>query len=216
MAVKIVSWEPLVDSGGYSRTTSFQTVVEQISQAVSETVWPPGSDKFTIRPESGKKRGMGNGVRPIKAGFVSTLKSFGWSLEEPAPRAKTTVESVMKGSRPGAFDCHYRFPHESLSPFVVEWETGNVSSSHRALNRIGLGILKGYISGGVLIVPSGKLYPYLTDRIGNEPELRPYHPLWREWTFSEKTYLAIIAVEHDEESLDVARIPKGTDGRAEN
>ncbi|MGH3281665.1 MAG: hypothetical protein ACRDNW_21350 [Trebonia sp.] len=67
----------------------------------------------------------------------------------------------------------------------------------------------------MVIVPSGEMKNYLTDRIGNAPELAPYFPLWRSWgRFPEFGYLAIITVEHDATSLDSPRIQKGTDGRA--
>jgi hypothetical protein len=58
--------------------------------------------------------------------------------------------------------------------FCVEWETGNISSSHRAINKMALGILKDILIGGVLILPTRKMYSYLTDRVGNFPELAPY------------------------------------------
>ena len=122
---------------------------------------------------------------------------------------------MIKGSRPGAFDGHLTFPENEPLPFAVEWETGNVSSSHRAINRIGLGMKLGYLSGGVLVVPSASLAKYLTDRIGNSPELLPYHPLWEQWTFQEFGYFGIVTVEHDAESRNVRKIPKGKDGRAE-
>jgi hypothetical protein len=78
-----------------------------------------------------------------------------------------------------------------------------------------LAMMDGSVSGGVLVVPSRKLYKFLTDRIGNSQELEPYHPLWQLWSKHEGFgYLAIITVEHDLESLDVPRITKGTDGRA--
>jgi hypothetical protein len=95
----------------------------------------------------------------------------------------------------------------------VEWETGNISSSHRALNKMCLGILKGVLIGGVLILPTRKMYGYLTDRVGNFSEIEPYFPFWRHLQFPEGI-LAVIAIEHDAVSLDVPRIPKGTDGRA--
>jgi len=55
--------------------------------------------------------------------------------------------------------------------FCVEWETGNVSSSHRAINKMALGILKKILIGGALIVPTREMYNYLTDRVGNFREL---------------------------------------------
>ncbi len=213
--MKIDDWTHLVDRDGYSESDAYKAVVADIREAMKHVVWPPGSDKFTIYPESGKKSGHGNGVGPIKTGLTTYLKTRGWELEARAPAAKPIdgAEAVRKGSQPGAFDCHFTFEHDTPKPFVIEWETGNVSSSHRAINRIALGLLKGYVSGGVLMVPSRKLAPWLTDRIGNAAELTPYHELWRTWTFP-SCYLGIVTVEQDAESLAVPRIPKGTDGRA--
>ena len=67
--------------------------------------------------------------------------------------------------------------------------------------------------GGVLVVPSRRLYVWLTDRIGNITELEPYFPLWSAIP-CDQGILEIIVIEHDAESVDVPRIPKGTDGRA--
>ena len=78
--------------------------------------------------------------------------------------------------------------------------------------QVGIGILKGAISGGVLIVPTWELAHYLTDRIGNVRELEPYLSLWSSIEV-ERGFLAIFAVEHDAVSTDVPRIRKGTDGR---
>ncbi len=97
--------------------------------------------------------------------------------------------------------------------FCVEWETGNISSSHRSINKMALGILKKTLIGGALIVPTRKMYQYLTDRIGNIQELEPYFPLWNALDVDEGLLL-IIAIEHDNISNDVQRIGKGTDGRA--
>jgi hypothetical protein len=66
--------------------------------------------------------------------------------------------------------------------------------------------------GGILILPTRELYQYLTDRIGNLPELEAYFPLWRALDVKEGL-LGVIAVEHDSASTLVPRIPKGTSGR---
>jgi len=214
--VKFTRWDVLHDAGGYSASREFQRIRDDLVDAISRTVWPPGSPSFTVYPESGKKTGKGNGVKPIKVGFTSALVEHGWTLEKRAPRQiATEPNAVLKGSQPGAFDCHLSFPADVPQPFVVEWETGNISSSHRAINRIGLGMLRSYVSGGILIVPSSRLAPFLTDRIGNEGELQPYRELWKDWSFVKYGYFAIVSVEHDHESFDVPRIPKGTDGRAQ-
>ena len=212
--MKIVSWTTLVDEGGYSSTPEFAHVQEHLEDAITEVAWPVGADDFAIYPESGKARGMGNGVVPIKTGFANAIEARGWELEKRAPKI-IGMDATVKGSLPGAFDAHFTFGRTSdLQPFAAEWETGNISSSHRAINRIGLGIKAGYLSGGVLILPSRQLAQYLTDRIGNEPELRPYHSLWSEWRLAPISYFGIVAVEHDRVSYDVPRIAKGSDGRA--
>jgi hypothetical protein len=98
-------------------------------------------------------------------------------------------------------------------PIVVEWETGNISSSHRSINKLTLLLKTQIISAGVLVVPSRKLYVYLTDRIGNIQEIKPYFSLWKSVPCREGI-LEIVVIEHDATSKDVPRIPKGTDGRA--
>ena len=130
------------------------------------------------------------------------LNSLGWNLETPV--------DIATLKRPGPMDATYRV-RDRL--FCVEWETGNISSSHRAMNKMALGILKKILIGGVLILPTRDMYKYLTDRVGNFPELEPYFPLWRSLKVNEGL-LAVIAIEHDDVSRSVPRIPKATDGRA--
>jgi hypothetical protein len=55
----------------------------------------------------------------------------------------------------------------------------------------------------------------LTDRIGNFDEIEPYIELWKSLNLNSGV-LIIIVIEHDEESIEVKKIPKGTDGRALN
>lgn len=163
---------------------------------------PAGTGKFTLHAERGKKRGEGNGVTPIKNSLMNYLESEGWKLEEPLDLATR--------NRPGKLDAVL---YTSCGPVAVEWETGNISSSHRALNKMALGLLKGILAGGTLVVPSRDMYQYLTDRVGNFPELVPYLDLWKAIPCREGV-LEIVVIEHDAVSPDVPRIPKGTSGRA--
>ncbi len=71
----------------------------------------------------------------------------------------------------------------------------------------------GGIVGGFLVVPGARLRAYLTDRIGNIGELRPYFALWRD-TKIRRGVLQIVVVEQDAESFGVPKIPKMTAGRA--
>jgi len=200
--VKIVQIERLIDAGGFSVTREWGAIQEHITQAIRAVQWPPGSGSFTLYDQSGKGRGEGSGVTPIKNACMGHLKSLGWSLETPL--------DIATLKRPGPMDATYRVGSRH---FCLEWETGNISSSHRAMNKIALGLLKKVLVGGALILPTRAMYRYLTDRVGNFPELEPYFPLWKALRIDEGL-LAVIAIEHDAVSARVPRIPKGTDGRA--
>jgi hypothetical protein len=202
--MRIKDWTTLIDEGSYSSSPEYAHVRSDVESAVAAIVYPPDNDRFVINPVK-----KGNGVKPIKEGFTTYLHDHGWELEKRGFKGDS--------ARPGAFDCYYEFPeHDGVLPFAVEWETGNISSSHRAINRLALGILREQLSGGLLVVPSHELYPYLTDRVGNEAELLPYHPLWEQWDhLSEKPHhLGILVVEQDGFDASVPTIKKGTDGRA--
>jgi len=200
--VKIAHVETLLARGGFSRSESWQAIRRQIHEAIRSMDWPPGSGRFTIYPESGKKRGQGNGVVPIKRGLMERLQVAGWILEERL--------SIAARKQPGKIDA-VRYADEGV--VALEWETGNISSSHRALNKMALALMVGKLNAGVLVVPSRAFYRFLTDRVGNWEELEPYLPLWRAVP-CEEGVLEIVVVEHDATSTDVERIPKGTDGRA--
>jgi len=201
--VKITEKQDLAKRGAFAKSTVWRDACRQVEAAIRATDWPHGSGKFTIRPESGKERGRGSGVVPIKKPCISMLKTFGWKTEDLPP-----IEGDVLGT--GDLDALL----ETKAGFVgFEWETGNISSSHRAVNKLLLAIQRGGLRAGILVVPSDELKKYLTDRIGNIGELRPYFPLWKSIPLKEGI-LRIYVVEHDSTDPAVARIPKGTDGRA--
>src|SRR5437588_5459414 len=68
-AVKIVGEEILISCGPFPKSAEWKTARDKLHKAIRAVEWPPKSGKFTIYPESGKKRGMGNGVKPIKVGL---------------------------------------------------------------------------------------------------------------------------------------------------
>lgn len=191
-----------IGEGLHIRSTPlWQQVEQQVHSAIGLTDWPHGSGSFLIYPESGKKRGMGNGVVPIKVPCIKSLKSCGW-IAECYPKMPNCVLT------PGDFDALVTTPAGHV---VLEWETGNISSSHRAINKI-MAALGTAIIGAYLVLPSKSFAYYLTDRIGNVEELRPYFDYFRkccpDYPFD------IISVSHDGTSLEVPKIPKGKDGRA--
>jgi Restriction endonuclease BamHI len=200
--VKIVHIETILKRGGYSKSEHWRSTRSSLHKAIMKCEWPPGGGRFTIYPQSGKRRGQGNGVKPIRNEFISELKRHGWTIEG---RAKNALGQAL-----GEFDAVLLGPG---GPVVAEWETGNISSSHRSMNKLTMLVADGLIASGTLIVPSRRLYVYLTDRIGNYKELQPYLKLWKSLP-CKKGILEVVVIEHDAESWDVPRIPKGTDGRA--
>lgn len=200
--MKIVCIEKVIDAGQFSRSPQWGSVQRHITDAIKSIEWPPGSGSFTLHDQPGKKRGQGSGVKPIKEACMLKLQSLGWQLETPV--------DIATLKRPGPMDATYTIGDRL---FCVEWETGNISSSHRALNKMALGLLNNVLIGGALIVPTREMYGYLTDRVGNFPEIEPYFPMWRALPVHEGL-LVVIAIEHDAVSRKVPRIEKGTDGRA--
>lgn len=200
--MKIVRVETLISAGRFPKSPEWTRIRGKLHQSIKKVDWPVGSGKFTIFPQSGKKRGEGNGVKPIKNSLMRDLEQKGWTTEGHA--------ALDTGRDPGDYDAMLETRSGSV---VVEWETGNISSSHRSLNKLALSLMKGKIVAGTLVVPTRGLYKYLTDRVGNMQELEPYLELWKAVPCKEGV-LEIVAVEHDAESMDVPRIPKATNGRA--
>jgi hypothetical protein len=195
--MKIVHIETVLSCGPYAASSHWAETRARIHEAVTKCDWPPSSGKFTINPIR-----RGNGVKPVKNEFVKELKRLKWTIEGPA---KNLLDQHL-----GDFDAVIDGPEGFI---VAEWETGNISSSHRSMNKLTMLVTDGLIAAGVLVVPSRNLYLYLTDRIGNYRELEPYLKLWK--SVPCKTgVLEIVVIEQDAESNDVRLIPKGTDGRS--
>jgi len=144
----------------------------------------------------------GNGVRPIKTGVVSKLVKLKWSSEhrmnldgmksKPLDGFKT-----LAGTRAG-----------------FEWETGNISSSFRALMKLTKGILENQLDLGIHVLPSRPFYNFLTDRVGNISELLPYLAVFGRIPIETNRALVILVVEHDKEDKKMKLIPKGLDGNS--
>lgn len=178
---------------------SFLVAISDLRQAIAKVVWPIGNDIFVINPKK-----FGNGVKPIKSEFINFLKSKNWQVEV----------SVKLIDQLGAGPLDALLVTEG-GKIAVEWETGNISSSHRALNKMALAILQENIIGGFLIIPIRNLAKYLTDRIGNYEEIEPYFQLWQNIGIK-KGVLGIIGVDYDSINDEVPLIPKGKDGNSKS
>lgn len=201
--MKLLEYHDILNGGLFERSEILQKAWNDIEQAIALTDWPHGSGSFTIYPESGKKSGQGNGVKLIKVPCIHALQERGWLVEQ-----LPSIGSSVLGT--GDLDALLETPDGYVA---FEWETGNISSSHRALNKLFLTMQETNTIGSFLVVPSNRLKVFLTDRIGNIGELQPYFRLWQNLAGIPGA-LRIIVVEHDAESLAVPKIPKGTDGRA--
>jgi hypothetical protein len=196
--MKITETRDLICNGAFHKTRSWRRACADTNAAISSTGWPHGSRKFVIQPIV-----HGNGVVPIKLPCIKELRRRHWKVEhlpeiDPGILASGDLDAVLETSE---------------GWIAFEWETGNISSSHRALNKLLLALYQGRLKGGILAVPSARLYRFLTDRVGNITELRPYFPLWQAIPIRNGC-LRIVVVEQDSENLRVTKIPKGTDGRA--
>ncbi|MBW4536552.1 MAG: hypothetical protein KME09_21705 [Pleurocapsa minor HA4230-MV1] len=195
--MKIVQEISLISVGSFEESSDWEIIRSEVREAISLIVYPPGTSNFTINPTK-----HGNGVKPIKEACMIALKDrFGWMLETQTNYA---TRSPGKVDATKVIDDHL---------FALEWETGNISSSHRAVNKMVLGLIRGVFLGSALVLPSRKLYPYLTDRVGNYEELEPYFDVWRSVLIKDG-FLAIFVIEHDQVDSNVPKIAKGTDGRA--
>jgi len=196
--MKIIKTVYLVKAGNFYKTTAFKKSIIEIYSAIRTIEYPTGSGKFILKPIK-----HGNGVTSIKKACMKHLKSKNWKLEDRINLASRHI--------PGPIDAVKHF--KSHLPFALEWETGNISSTHRALNKMALGLIDGKLTGGMLILPSPKMYPWLTDRIGSFDEIEPYFPIYKHLDIK-KGILAITEIEQDELSENVSLLKKGTDGRA--
>jgi hypothetical protein len=183
--------------------------IQEVEQAILQVTNSPDSKSFLLYSglqQDGKHLKKPNGVTPIKTNFVSHLENKGWLPEQTLDFQTTLIQ-------PGKVDAIFR---DNIVPCAAEWETGNIASSHRALNKLTIGLLNGTITAGFLVLPSRSMYRYLTDRVGNYIELEPYFDVWRKANYNiNKGLLAVYEIEHDFLTDDpFFRIPKGTDGRA--
>lgn len=198
--MQIVEVVDVISKGNIASSSYWQRACEDVEEAILVTDWPHGSGKFSLNPGSRKHE---NGVGPMKVPCLLKLMDLGWKLEQ--------LPKVLAGVAMGNLDALLD-TDEGLIGF--EWETGNISSSHRAINKIFHAMLKGGLLGGILAVPAQSMRQYLTDRIGNITELREYFPVWNAICVEEGMF-RIYVVQHDELSEDVPIMGKLAGGFGE-
>jgi hypothetical protein len=211
--VKIVEMLDIVDAGRFSRTATWRRAHIEVTHAIEIADWPFGSGRFLLNPEprrdaQGRIDRHPNGVVPIKRPMLDHLKSCGWETET-LPKLPVGFEGkdvLATGDLDALLLDRNRY-------VGFEWETGNVSSTHRAINKLLDGMTRGTLNGGVLVLPMRAMQRYLTDRVGNFEEVAPYFEFWNRYPVPDGV-LRVYGVTYDELSSAVKHIPKGKDGRA--
>jgi hypothetical protein len=205
--MKIVE-ELNIVAGGFERTATWRRACEDIEEAISRAGWPPGTDGFALNPLPQGGNRHPNGVKPIKIPMIQHLASRGWETESlPELPVGSEGRDVLTT---GDLDALLL---DGGAYVGFEWETGNVSSSHRAINKLLDGIGRGTLAGGVLALPMRETARYLTDRVGNFEEISPYFEYWSKYP-AQAGVLRIYGVSYDVLDDEVPYIPKGRDGRA--
>lgn len=172
---------------------------QEVIKSIEKPVWPPGGTTFTIR--EGKNE---NGVVPIKEGCYIQLEDvFDWYREKELTVLK---QEKQKG---GPIDVYKEFTtNGNVLRVGLEFETGNISSAHRSMNKIALGLSRSELDLGMILLPIKALAYHLTDRISNFEELEPYFEL-----MSGRPFICIgFDADKVSSSEDIPYIPKGKDG----
>ena len=141
--MKILRTTYLIRKEPYGSSPEWQTRYEEICTAIQTTEWPAGSGSFVLHAER-----KSNGVVPIKQSCMTGLRSAGWNLE--------TRFATSASRTPGPIDATYTENDGKL--LCLEWETGNVFSSHRALNKMASGLMQSEKhNSNIIVEPKAKI-----------------------------------------------------------
>jgi hypothetical protein len=220
----------IFDKGNIVSSADWSAIHKSYVRSIESIDFPLGTGKLKLREKEKRADGQWNrnGVGYLRKRFLDHITNeekwkaesaftLGESRKPPTimlyPGNKVHHEEIT--SEFGDFDLVSTAKNGSR--VAIEWETGNISSSHRSVNKLAIAISTRQIDAGVLIVPSRGLYNHLTDRIGNIGELAGYLSMWHGIGAAiERGLLAITVVEHDEltTSKSFNYLPTGNDGRA--
>lgn len=184
-------------AGSLMQTNDFaKTSYQEIEDSILSN-HTAGSDRFIINCSEKNC----NGVVPVKEQIYIRLETnYDWFREKPLPY----FQDAQKG---GPIDVYKEFGNPLNSFHVgLEFETGNISSAHRSMNKLCMGIKHGDLQMAFLIMPIKRLAYYLTDRISNYEELAPYFGLLDAFPF------VVFGFDADHYDANAPLLPKGRDG----
>jgi hypothetical protein len=220
----------IFDKGELVSSADWQSIHTSYVRSIEHIDFPKGSGKLTLRRKTKRPDGQWNrnGVGYLRARFLEHMvNEEGWKAEIEFDLGRNRIPSTLRlfpGLEPyqepitsdfGDFDLVTRGAEGTQ--VAIEWETGNISSSHRSMNKLAIALETGKIEVGVLIVPTRDLYDHLTDRVGNIGELSGYLAMWEALKAGVKRGLLAITVVAQDAFTDNHRfpyLPVGNDGRA--
>jgi hypothetical protein len=218
------------DRGDIAKSTDWQAIHESYVRSIQRIDFPEHSGSLTLRRKTKRPDGQynRNGVVYLRRRFLDHMEGdedwhpeVGFDLGQDRVAPELRVFPSMNLHREPITSEFGDFDFVTTAPagmqVAIEWETGNISSSHRSLNKLAIALTSAKIQAGVLIVPSRSLYDHLTDRIGNIGELSGYLSMWKDLESRvDRGLLAISIVEHDFLTDDptFSYLPMGKDGRA--
>jgi len=220
----------LFNQGDVLGSDEWRAIHESYVRSILSVDFPAGSGSLTLRKKRRRDDGQcdRNGVVYLKSRFLqhmteieNWLPECGFDLGDRAIPPDVILYPDLQPYREpitstfGPFDLVTQASEDTR--VAIEWETGNISSSHRSMNKLAIALADGSVQAGVLIVPSRDTYEHLTDRVGNIGELSGYLAMWKDMGLAvDRGLLAITVVEHDALTDDPGfpYLPSGTDGRA--
>lgn len=146
----------LFDKGDVISSTDWKDLHESYVRSIQSIDFPEGSGTLTLRKKMRDEEGSTkrNGVGYLRTRFLRHLKTVeGWEAEgsvdlsrdreQPAIRLYPSMEDYREPitSDFGGFD--FVKAKGNGAQIAVEWETGNISSSHRSMNKLALALVSG-------------------------------------------------------------------------
>lgn len=220
----------LFDKGNIVSSPDWDAIHASYVRAIKSIDFPVGSGELTLRRKSRRANSQWsrNGVGYLRNRFLEYIvNKEGWKAESGFDLGNS--RGALKIQQYPDLQLHEEPITSDFGDFdlvttatmgthvAIEWETGNISSSHRSMNKLAIALETGKVHVGVLIVPSRLLYEHLTDRIGNIGELSGYLSMWQRLGATvAKGLLAVSVVEHDAltDERSFPYLPVGNDGRA--
>lgn len=174
-----------------------QQAYDEVTDAIAAMV-SDGLDEFQVNNTEKNC----NGVVLIKEKcYIKLEEHYLWYREKPLLYLKNQMK---KG---GPIDVYKEFRSDGGQLNAgLEFETGNISSAHRSMNKLLVGLKQDEIQLAILMMPVKKLSYYLTDRVSNYEELEPY--------FCILDHVPFIVLGFDAETYcsSAYSLPKGKDG----